>query len=143
MPALTQTELFTFIIFPISILVLGLIGNTIGLIILQRKKMKKIGPRSTFSYLFFMDSFYLIQIVIPLMSTGFGIRISILSAVICKTYNFLNYSMDNPSTWSLVYITADRLLSFKHPNIAALLRKEKTQIAYFMISIIWNLIWYL
>ena len=141
MKILTSEQVFVFLVFPISVLAFGLIGNTIGLLVLLRKNMKKIGPRSTFFYLIFMDSFYLIQIALPLMSNGFDIRVTIISNAICKLYNYLNYSMDIPSTWSLVYITADRLLSFKHPTIAALLRKEKTQFAYFLLSIIWNLVW--
>ncbi len=135
-------QVFVYLVFPISIIVFGLIGNTTGLLVLFKKKMKKIGPRNTFSYLLMMDSFYLIQIIIPLMEYGFKIQISRLSNAICKAYNFLNYSLDTQSAMLLVYITADRLLSFKHPSIAALLRKEKTQLAYFLLIMAWNLVWY-
>ena len=76
------------------------------------------------------------------MQYGFDFQISKVSSTICKLYNYFNYSLDTQSPMLLVYITADRLLSFKHPTMAALLRKEKTQLAYFVVVIIWNLVWY-
>lgn len=128
-------------IFPISIFVIGQIGNLLGLVVFQRKKLKKIGPRSSFSYLLFYDLFYLFQIIIPTMQYAFHIRISGLSNAACKIYNYWNYSLATPSSMILVYITADRLLSFKKPAFAARLRKKSTQIIYFLAITIWNLVW--
>jgi hypothetical protein len=44
---------------PPIIFILGLIGNTIGLIMLSRNELKKIGPVLIYKFLFISDSIYL------------------------------------------------------------------------------------
>ena len=45
-------------IFPIAILAFGLIGNTLGVLVLYNKDLKNIGPRNTYIFLFICDSLY-------------------------------------------------------------------------------------
>ena len=46
-------------LFPPIIFLLGLFGNTFGLIIIGRKKLDKIGPILIYKFLFITDSIYL------------------------------------------------------------------------------------
>ena len=63
MSALDDFNYFVKYIFPIIILTFGLIGNTLGIIVLCNKDLKNIGPRNTYIFLFLSDSFYLLQII--------------------------------------------------------------------------------
>lgn len=139
----TATEIFVYLIFAPSILLTGLFGNTIGFLVVQRPSLKNIGPRSTFCYLFFMDSFYLIQIITPYLLFGFSIDLTIVSSLTCKVYQYLNYSLDTQSAMLLVYISAERLVSIKYPTKKEFLRKQKTQLIYFFVVTIYNLLYYL
>jgi hypothetical protein len=44
---------------PPIIFLLGLLGNTFGLIVIGRKQLDKIGPILIYKFLFTMDSIYL------------------------------------------------------------------------------------
>jgi hypothetical protein len=46
-------------LFPPIIFLLGLLGNTFGLIVIGRKQLDKIGPILIYKFLFTMDSIYL------------------------------------------------------------------------------------
>ena len=41
------------------ILVVGLLGNLMGIIVISRKELKKIGPVLVYMFLFIFDSLYL------------------------------------------------------------------------------------
>jgi len=54
--------IFNFLIlylFPPTIILLGFFGNTMGLIVVSRKKMKQLGPILVFKCLFISDTIYL------------------------------------------------------------------------------------
>jgi hypothetical protein len=46
-------------VFAPFVLILGLIGNPIGLIVVGRKKIEKIGPVLIYKFLFIFDTIYL------------------------------------------------------------------------------------
>lgn len=78
--------LFVVYIMAPLVLLIGLIGNTLGFCVLLRKKMKKIGPVHMYRYLLLMDLFYLLQIVIDYLGHAFGsqFNLTILSSLACK-----------------------------------------------------------
>jgi hypothetical protein len=54
-----MTNFFLNYVFAPVVLILGLIGNPIGLILVGRKKMGKIGPVLVYKFLFIFDTIYL------------------------------------------------------------------------------------
>ncbi len=78
-------------IYPPFILSFGLIGNFLGLLIMKRKKMKKIGPVNIYRYLFIMDSVYLCLILEPYFETEYEIDFCTFSSWSCKLYSYLSY----------------------------------------------------
>ena len=54
-------EYFVHFIFPVIILVFGLLGNLFGLKVSTRNKLIKIGPLKIYQYLFLIDSIYFIS----------------------------------------------------------------------------------
>lgn len=121
-----------------------MIGNTLGLIILSKKRMAKIGPIKMYIYLFSLDIIYLIKIFIDYISYNvFKVDLTLLSKYACKFMFYLNYSLDVGSPMLLVYISCEKLTSIKYPSKSDLLRKNKFQMMYFMVITIFNLILYL
>ena len=59
---MTAFEFFYIYVLPLIILILGLFGNTLGIIVIGRKKLDKIGPVLIYKLLFASDSLYLISI---------------------------------------------------------------------------------
>ncbi len=79
--------------FPSIILVMGLIGNTIGMLVVLRKRLKSIGPTHIYCYMFAADSAYLVQIIIIYLENAFYMRLLTFSRFICKTWMYLNYGL--------------------------------------------------
>ena len=136
-------DYFSNYIFPALILIVGLIGNLIGFKTMQRPKMLEIGPRNTYKYLFIMDTIYLVQIIVSNLQLSYNIDITILSNISCKLWNYINYSLDSPSSMLLVYISLDRYVSFKMPANRYFMRKRNNQLIFFIFVIMCNLVYYL
>jgi hypothetical protein len=56
-------DFFTNYILPPMINIIGLIGNTLGLIVVSKKELKKIGPVLIYKFLFISDTIYLSIII--------------------------------------------------------------------------------
>jgi hypothetical protein len=139
-------ETFEFLskyILPVFILVVGLVGNSLGLILIKRPKMVEIGPRNTYKYLFISDNIYLVQIIVTFLQLSFNIDLTILSNFACKLWNYINYSLDAQSSMLLVYISIDRYVSIKIPAFRFFMRKRNNQLIYFIFIFMFNLVYYL
>ena len=130
--------------FPLIILCIAIIGNTLGCIVIWKPKLINIGPRNIYKYLFIFDTFFLLQIIVSYIQhanfTGYLNQTSIL---ICKLAIFINYSFAAVSPLLIVYISIDRYISIQFPGKRFFLRKENTQLFYFIFVIIYNLIYYI
>lgn len=129
--------------FPPIILFLGLVGNTLGSIVIWRPKLIKIGPVSIYKYLFIMDTFYLLEIIASYIQYGFGPGVNTTSKLFCKLANYVNFSLAIVSPMLLVYIAVDRYISIKFPSKRFIFRKEKTQCLFLVASISYNFIYYI
>lgn len=109
-------------VLPPLVLFLGLVGNTLGLVVLQHPDLNKIGPRDTYTNVLAWDSFYLIQIVVNYLQYTFSINLSSLSVISCKLWNYFNYSLANVSSWLIVYISLERCVSIQFPSWQIFLR---------------------
>ncbi len=116
-------DFFMNYLFAPIILLVGLFGNTMGLILVGRKHLHKIGPVLIYKCLFITDSIYLIQIIFTYMSYSFNFDSTVLSSIGCKIYNFFSYGLDALSSWCLVYISIEYLRSL---ILASLIRNSVT-----------------
>ncbi len=130
--------------FPPIILCIAIVGNTLGFIVIRKPKLINIGPRNIYKYLFIFDTFFLLQIIVSYIQhanfTGYLNQTSIL---VCKLAIFINYSFAAVSPLLIVYISIDRYISIQFPGKRFFLRKENTQLFYFIFVIIYNLIYYI
>ena len=130
-----------FLIAPI-IFIVGIVGNTLGIFILLRKKLEKIGPRNMYIYLLVSDWIFLLFMVINYFTYGFEMDITILSKYICKIYWYLNYFLAPVSPWILIYISVDKVISIKYPSKRFFLRKTTNQFIYLLVIIVYNSFFY-
>ncbi len=84
MDEMSGVKYFLYSIYPPFILTIGLIGNSLGLLVLSRRKLTKIGPVNIYRLLFIMDSMYLLLILEPYSETEFGFDLCILSDLSCN-----------------------------------------------------------
>jgi hypothetical protein len=136
-------ELFVNFLLPPFILIVGLVGNTLGFLLLLNKNLKSIGPRDAYLYLFFSDNFYLLQIIGTFLQYSFSLNFPSISNISCKLWNYFNYCIAPISAWLIIYISLDRYTSIKFPAWRFTLRKESNQLAIFLIIIVINLAFYL
>ena len=83
-------EYFSYYIFPILILVIGLVGNYLGYKTIKRPKMLEIGPRNTYKFLFIMDAIYLVQIIGTNLQLTYSTDISTISTTASDTSSISN-----------------------------------------------------
>ena len=109
-------EFFIYIILPPLILFFGLFGNIIGLVVLSRKNLTKIGPIHVYRFLLSIDSIYLVLVIKNYLDFGYNIPFNKLSSLICKISSYFDYSLDGISPMLLVYISIDRYLFIRFSN---------------------------
>ena len=137
------TSFFVLKIFPILVIIIGLMGNFFGVIILSKKSMSKLPIRSSYRFLFISDSIYISQAFINYLQYGFDIDLTISSSYFCKIFNYFNYSLSTMSPFLLVYISAERLITIKFPTKSLYYKTEKFQIVFLIAITIYNSIYYL
>jgi len=113
-------------IFKPLILFFGLFGNIIGLVVLSRKNLTKIGPIHVYRFLLSIDSIYLVLVIKNYLDFGYNIPFNKLSSLICKISSYFDYSLDGISPMLLVYISIDRYLFIRFSNKT--LRKKHLQV---------------
>ncbi|RNA03201.1 Neuropeptide capa receptor [Brachionus plicatilis] len=100
----------------ISLLPLGIVFNTIEIVIFQMGKFQK----TTMGFFFSINSSLNIITILYLLtfvpSATFSIYLHLQSDTSCKVYYFLLRSLYQASSWLNVVITADRLLFILFPN---------------------------
>lgn len=125
-----------------TILGLGFFGNIMGIVVLLKRKLVKLGARNTFRYLFITDTIYLIQMVVDSIAYNYGYDITAMSVLSCRVYFHVNNSIATLSPMLLVYISLERLISIKYPHKRFILRKPNNQFIYLICIFVFNMVYY-
>ena len=136
-------EYFVHFIFPVIILVFGLLGNLFGLRVSTRNKLIKICPLKIYQYLFLIDSIYFIALINNYLAYSYSIGFSLISSFSCKIFRYLSYVFSPVSSMLLIYILIERYLSVKYPVESNMLQIKKIQYIYIISIIILNFIYFL
>jgi hypothetical protein len=126
-------------IFAPIIIVFGFTGNLLGLIIISKKALNKMGPHSVFICMFAMDFIYFPLIFHPYLAYAFDINVTAMSNEACKLYWYARYSMAIISPMMNVYISVERWISITFPSKRLVLLKRNVQIIYICVVIVVNL----
>ena len=135
-------EIFIYKVFPLTLLIGGLIGNICGVITMRKKVINKVGPRLMYQLLFVVDSLNLLIVLNLYLSTNYGLDVSLVSNLSCKIYMHLNGSLSAVSPFILCYISLDRLVLIKIPAKRQLLHKTRNQFAFVFFLVGFSLIYY-
>ena len=138
-------EFFVFFIFPILILLFGLVGNILGFILLtKRRKLSELGPVNTYRYLFITDCICLFLLTTNnYFLNAFSFGFSVLNDSTCKIYKYAVSSFFPLSYLNLLYIFFERFLAIKYPVESNRFRSKKYQLRYLLIIIVSNCVLFL
>lgn len=118
------------------ILLIGTLGNIIGLIIFARKSFRKRFPSGIkYILLSVMNTLYLNYAITRDFLTLSNIFINSLSNFSCKIVRFFNYSLGPLSAWLLVYISIERFFMIYY-NMVQKFKKDSFHKQDFIILII-------
>ena len=129
-------------ILPLIILATGLCGNCFGLMTVSSKKLK-IVPLVIMKGLFIMDTVYLIQIIPHFLNTGLEINILKVSSFVCKTFRYIQFSLDAVSPWLIVYLSVDRLVTIRYFSRKNPFKNKTVQLSYVFTLLTFNFFYYL
>ena len=131
--------LLNFVI-PYIILIIGVASNIVIILVFRRQKFKKTLPRNYFCIMSIMDALSLITIS-PYHLAGYNGDILVYSEFTCKFITFTGYFLPAVSTWMLVLINAERLMSvyFKYIRIFGQFR---FQVVSCGLIFLWNFVIY-
>ena len=133
---------FVYYLMPYLIFFFGLLGNILGLVLLTRDRLYKIGPLNIYRYLFVFDSIYLMNTVKTTLQIGFDIDLSVSSRVFCKVYTYSLNVIVSVTPLLLLYISIERLVTIQYPDSRFELRNFEQQFLYFVIVLLFNCIFY-
>jgi hypothetical protein len=136
-------EYFTHHVLPLVILIVGLFGNSIGLKVLLHNTINSMILKRMYCFLLFFDLIYLTNLLVNYLEASYELTITITSSITCKIHNYFSNTFASISPMILAYISFERFIETKSPNLSEKLRSRKFQFAYLAVILIFNLIFYL
>ena len=122
------------------IIIFGLIGNSLGFILILRNKKQKNGFILMYKYLFFMD---LINLAIQALIYGFDLNLGYLNKYLCRVLQYNYYFLSPIPAMLLVYISLERIISIKRPIYSSFFNRKLHQRIYLTAVIAFNSVYYL
>lgn len=135
-------EFFVFIILPLIVLVIGILGNTIGFLVFLNIKVKEFKNRNIYIFLTISDTIFLLQIIFKYLEFSFKIHVTDASSLSCKIYSYFVCSLSPISPFLLINISIERLISITYPSKGFILCQTKVQFIFILSIIVFNLILY-
>lgn len=138
-------EYFILNIFPPFLLIIGVIGNSLGFIVLtsNTNKLSKLSVRNLMRFIAIIDTLYLFQIVADFLTNSYNLDIRLISSYSCKIFVYFNYCICPIGSWSIVFVSVERMASITSPKLSKLFDKRKFQFRLCLFIIIFNLIYYI
>jgi hypothetical protein len=135
-------EYFVLNIYPPLTIFFGVIGNTLGFIVLSRKAFSRLSTRNFMRLLSCLDTFFVLQMTADYLTNAFNIDIRMISPFWCKAFIYINF-LAAISSWMLVFINVEATMSIIPSNsLASTFKKKNFQLSVTVIIIVWNLVYY-
>jgi hypothetical protein len=132
-------ELFANEILPVLMIILAIVGNLLGLIVLKKPNVNKIGPKHMYKYLLIFGLINSYMILIYYLRS-FGIYFETMSLLTCRLSVFFGYITGPISLMILVYISIERYISIKYPSKKKILNTILNQHIYMIVLGVFNLL---
>ena len=121
----------------------GIGGNILALIIFSRKKFHNTIFSIYFRFLCLFDTFAILFAIDDFISYHFNIYLKGISSFSCKFLMYLSYITPSVSTWMLVIISIDRVISIVKPSRLLIRKRVEFQIIICICVLLFNLIYYI
>ncbi|XP_052236162.1 C-C chemokine receptor type 3-like [Dreissena polymorpha] len=97
----------------------GVVGNTLNIIILSRKRIRKFSTSVYLMFLAVSDMLFMMSSCLAeTVHEMTGKRLEVTSNFMCKTNNWIVHTSAGFSVWLLVLLTIERVLLTKWPYVA-------------------------
>lgn len=111
------------------IIIVGIIGNTLNIIVFSKKSMRQI---STFRFLLYLSAADMLVLLVcstdALLRFGYQVEIRLYSTVVCRLHTFSTYFLTHISSVILMVISVDRALVISNKTISSLFLKRKPKL---------------
>jgi hypothetical protein len=125
------------------VIIAGIFGNTLVIILFSKKKFKHTIFSIYFRLLAFTDSSNLLILTLTKFLTfKFNINVRIVNEFLCKAFLIMAYVLPSISTWLLVVISLDRLISIVWTTKFMLRKKSSFQIAVSVFVVVFSVLCY-
>lgn len=121
----------------------GVCGNTMGMLVFRREKMKKIGPIYIYQLMFISDTIGLLQMTNAFMLNLTGRNVSNIASLPCKIVSYLAFAFFFLQPMLLLYISIERLVSVKYTAKRFVMKKKSAQLVFSTLTIAIGLIAFL
>jgi hypothetical protein len=115
----------------------------LAFIVFSRKKFHNTVFWVYYRALFFSDTFTLSISIFDYLQFFYGIFIETFSSFLCKSYFFLYSVMPATTSWILVVIGLDRMISIIRPKKFSFKNKTKFQLTVCFLILMWNATYYI
>ena len=99
----------------LALIGVGLLGNSISVIVFSKKNMRRV---STFRYLLYLSLVDLLVLIVSathlLLKLLFKIDVRLYSSFTCKSHTFLTYFFSHMCSMILIAVNVDRVLKMKN-----------------------------
>ena len=124
------------------IILLTTVGSTCGLILITRKKLKPLGPRNLYIYLFVIEYLNALFVLNIHFRYAYDMDLRLFTNFSCRFYTYIVSIYCPLPPMMLVYISIERLVSITYPNKRFILRRPRNQLVYLFMLAAFNLIIY-
>lgn len=121
---------------------IGIITNSLSLVIFSRKRFKNTVFATYFRFLTLIDTFIVLLPINKFFELYFNFYIENQSNFFCKLRMFLPYSIKPNSQWIIVAISLDRFISISRPGKFLFRKKTGFQVLACSFMFAFNLIYY-
>ena len=113
----------------IIIYIIGVVGNSLSLMVLMRKKMARISTYIYLAALSVLDTVVLTTGLLQMWLEELGfVSFRIHSNPGCKMTKVINYVVSDSSVWLIIAVTVERFIAVCHPLKAASICRRKTAV---------------
>ena len=134
---MNDTEVFIKWVLKFLILAVGLVGNSLSLVIFTDQRVKyKFPNRSIYITLSIVNTFYLVFLRIDFILYYFNYDLRSVSSISMKISRYLSISLAPITAWMNVFNTLDSLILFRYPQF------QMPRILIIILIIAYNLVYY-
>lgn len=126
----------------ITILILGLIGNSFTFIVYRSNAFKSYSVSIYFTFMAITDSLTLANVVLFFLDQQFHYTVYNLSSVACKLSFYSSYVFAPISAWLTVMVSIDRFFNIVYPRRFPFVFKPKFQVFVSLAIIAFNVLYY-